>query len=72
MVIALVLLAIVIASVLFHLASPWWMQPLASNWGRVDTTLAITVVITGIFFVAINLFWVFLVMWVVYNLHPAP
>lgn len=63
MVIALVLVAIVIASVLFHLASPWWMQPLASNWGRVDTTLAITVVITGIFFVAINLF----VAWVVWR-----
>lgn len=63
MVIALVLVAIVIASVLFHLASPWWMQPLASNWGRIDTTLAITVVITGVFFVAINLF----VAWVVWR-----
>lgn len=63
MVIALVLVAIVIASVLFHLASPWWMQPLASNWARVDTTLAITVAITGIFFVAINLF----VAWVVWR-----
>jgi cytochrome c oxidase subunit 2 len=63
MVIALVLVAIVIASVLFHLSSPWWVPPLASNWGRVDTTLAITVVITGVFFVVINLF----VAWVVWR-----
>ena len=63
MLIAWVLVAIVVASVVFHLASPWWVQPLASNWGHVDTTLAITVVITGVFFVAINLF----VAWVVWR-----
>ena len=63
MVIAFVLVAIVVASVLFHLASPWWVSPLASNWGRVDTTLDITVVITGLFFIAINLF----VAWVVWR-----
>ena len=63
MVIAWVLVAIVVASVVFHLVSPWWVQPLASNWGHVDTTLAITVIITGVFFVAINLF----VAWVVWR-----
>jgi cytochrome c oxidase subunit 2 len=56
MVIAAVLLVIVLGSVVFHLATPWWTTPLASNWKTMDDTLTITVVITGIFFVAINLF----------------
>ncbi|MFZ6645255.1 cytochrome c oxidase subunit II [Undibacterium sp. TJN25] len=54
MVIALVV--IVVASLLFHLVSPWWLTPLASNWGRMDHTLMITLVITGFFFVVINVF----------------
>ncbi|WP_394777399.1 c-type cytochrome [Undibacterium sp.] len=52
MVIALVV--IVVASLLFHFVSPWWLTPLASNWGRMDHTLMITLVITGFFFVVIN------------------
>jgi cytochrome c oxidase subunit II len=59
MVIALVLLVIVIASVLFHLVAPWWTTPLASNWKAMDDTLTITIVITGIFFVVTNLFVVY-------------
>ncbi|MCX7660952.1 MULTISPECIES: cytochrome c oxidase subunit II [Caldimonas] len=56
MVIAAVLLVIVVGSVAFHLLTPWWTTPLASHWQRMDDTLTITVVITGIFFIAINLF----------------
>ncbi len=51
-----VLVVIVIASVLFHLVSPWWTTPLASNWKSMDDMLTITLVITGIFFVVINAF----------------
>jgi len=54
MVIALIV--IVAGSVVFQLASPWWTTPIASNWAQMDHTLTITVVITGIFFVVINLF----------------
>ncbi|MES2104504.1 MAG: cytochrome c oxidase subunit II [Pseudomonadota bacterium] len=54
MVIALVV--IVVASLLFHFVSPWWLSPLASNWNRMDDTLTITLVITGVFFVVINFF----------------
>jgi cytochrome c oxidase subunit II len=50
------LLVIVVASVVFHLVSPWWTTPLASNWKQMDDTLSITLVITGVFFVVINLF----------------
>ena len=56
MVVALILLLVVVGSVLFHLTSPWWFSPLASNWGYVDTTIIITFWITGVVYVAIILF----------------
>ena len=56
MLLAVVLIVIVIGSVLFHFVSPWWTTPLASNWQRMDDMLTITLVITGIFFVVINVF----------------
>lgn len=54
LVVALVLL--VVGSLVFHWLSPWWFTPLASNWGTVDTTIDITLYITGVVFVAVNLF----------------
>jgi cytochrome c oxidase subunit 2 len=59
MAMAMVLIVIVTCSVLFHFVSPWQATPLASNWQQMDDTLAITLVITGLFFVAINLFVVY-------------
>ncbi len=56
MVVALVLVLLVVGSVLFHLYSPWWFSPLASNWGYMDTTINITFWITGVVYVAILLF----------------
>lgn len=56
MTVAIVLLVMVVGSVLFHLFSPWWTTPLASNWAAMDHTLTITIVVTGLFFVVINLF----------------
>lgn len=61
MAIAIVLVIIVAASVLFHFLSPWWATPLASNWKQMDDTLTITLVITGVFFVVINLFVAYIV-----------
>lgn len=54
LVIALILL--VVGSVLFHFLSPWWLTPIASNWGTIDDTIEITFWVTGFVFVAINLF----------------
>ncbi|QIB65362.1 c-type cytochrome [Kineobactrum salinum] len=51
-----VLVLLVVGSLLFHWWSPWWFTPLASNWGTVDTTVDITLYITGFVFVAVNLF----------------
>ncbi|AZO82971.1 cytochrome B [Stutzerimonas stutzeri] len=56
MAIAIVLILIVIASVLFHILAPWHATPAASNWGSIDTTLFITLIISGIFFIAITVF----------------
>jgi cytochrome c oxidase subunit 2 len=56
MIMAVALLLVVLASVLFHVFNPWWTTPLASNWQLMDDTLTITLVITGIFFIAINVF----------------
>lgn len=55
MAIAIALVVLVAASVLFHFLSPWWATPLASNWKQMDDTLTITLIITGVFFVVINL-----------------
>ena len=56
MVMAIALIVIVVGSVLFHFLSPWVATPLASNWHQMDATLTITLVITGVFFIGINLF----------------
>ena len=53
---AVVLILLVVGSILFHLLSPWTFTELASDWGQVDVTVDITLYITAIVFVAINLF----------------
>ncbi len=62
MAIAVVLILIVIGSIVFHFVSPWVMTPLASNWGAIDDTMLITLIITGIVFIAINFFIAFAVI----------
>jgi cytochrome c oxidase subunit 2 len=61
MVIAIILIVIVVASLLFHFINPWHPPALASNWKQMDDTLTITFVITGIFFVILNLFLVYVI-----------
>src|SRR5690606_41466922 len=54
MAIALVLIALVISTVLFHIFIPWWFTPIASNWDMIDGAVDLTVWCTGIVFVAVN------------------
>ena len=61
MAICVALVAIVAGSVLFHVVSPWRSTPIASNWREMDDTLAITFVITAVFFVVINLLVAYMV-----------
>ena len=61
MAIALVLVLVVAGSILFHLFSPWWWTPIASNWDYIDNTIIITFWITGIVFAAVVLFMAYCV-----------
>lgn len=62
MAIAIVLTLLVVGSVLFHLLSPWYFTPIASNWGAMDQTISLTFWVTGIVFIAVNLFVVFCII----------
>jgi cytochrome c oxidase subunit 2 len=55
MALVLVLVLVVVGSVLFHLLSPWWWTPIASNWSYIDDTIIITFWITGAGFSAVVL-----------------
>jgi len=62
MAIAVVILLLVIATLIFHFISPlygWWFTDIASNWDMIDTTVDITFAVTGVVFVAVNLFLVY-------------
>lgn len=61
MAVAVILVLVVVGSVLFHLLSPWWWTPIASNWGYIDSTLIITFWITGVVFAAVVLFMAYCV-----------
>jgi cytochrome c oxidase subunit II len=62
MVLAIALVLLVVGSLLFHFLSPWYFTPIASNWGMIDDTVTITFWVTGIVFVAINLFMAYAVI----------
>ncbi len=62
MVVALLLFLVGAGTVAFHLLSPWWWTPIASNWGYIDDTIIVTFWITGVVFVAIVLFMAYCVL----------
>ncbi len=51
---AIVIVLLVAAAVGVTVLGIWWLPPLASNWGAIDMMLVITLVITGIAFVAVH------------------
>ena len=61
MAVAFILVLIAVGSVLFHLYSPWWWTPIATNWGYIDNTINITFWITGTVFVAVTGFMAYCV-----------
>ena len=61
MALAIALVLLTLGSVLFHILSPWWFTPIASNWGTIDDALIITFWICGFVFVAVNLFMAYAV-----------
>jgi len=56
MTIAIVLVLLVLGSLIFHYLSPWYFTPIAPNWKGMDETIELTFWITGLAFVAVNLF----------------
>ena len=54
--VAIVLVLVAVGTVAFHVWSPWWWTPIASNWGYIDDTILITFWITGVVFIAVILF----------------
>jgi cytochrome c oxidase subunit 2 len=66
--VALILVLVAVGSVAFHLLSPWWWTPIASNWSYIDATITITFWITGAVFVAVVLF----MAWCVFRFRAAP
>lgn len=59
---AIVLIVLVVGSLVFHFLSPWTFTPIASNWGMIDSTVDITFVVTGVVFVAVNLFMAYAII----------
>ena len=53
---ALALVIIVVGSVVFHVFSPWWWTPIATNWVFMDNMISLTFWITGFVYVVILLF----------------
>ncbi|WP_084439151.1 cytochrome c oxidase subunit II [Sphingobium sp. TCM1] len=54
--IAVAIAVLVFGSVAFHLFSPWWRTPIASNWHSIDSALDVTLWICAAAFVLLNLF----------------
>jgi len=61
MIITFVLFLVVVGTLVFHFWSPWWLTPLASNWGGMDEILLLTFWVTGGVFMAVGLFMVYCV-----------
>ena len=56
MIVAVVILLVMVGTVLFHVLSPWWFTPIASNWSSMDDTILITFWVTGAVFIAVVTF----------------
>jgi cytochrome c oxidase subunit 2 len=61
-VLAVVIILLVVGSIVFHFASPWYFTEIASDWGLIDTTVDITFWVTGIVFVLVNLFTAYCIL----------
>ena len=60
--VAVIFILVAVGSVLFHVLSPWWWTPIASNWGYIDDTISLTFWITGIVFAAVILFMAYCII----------
>jgi len=62
MAIAIGILVLVVVTLLFHFLSPWWFTPIAADWSALDHTVIITFWVTGVVFIALNAFLIWVVI----------
>ena len=62
MAIGILVFVLMVGSVLFHLFTPWYLTPIASNWTSIDNAVDVTFWVTGAVFIAINSFLVYAVI----------
>ena len=62
MAIGILVFVLMVGSVLFHLFTPWYFTPIASNWTSIDNAVDVTFWVTGAVFIAINSFLVYAVI----------
>ena len=62
MAIAVGIIILVVITVLFHFLSPWWFTPIAANWSEIDLTVNITFWVTGIVFIILNAFFIWVII----------
>lgn len=62
MAIAIALILLVVGTVAFHVLNPWRFTEIASNWGMMDDTVNLTFWVTGVVFVAVNLFMAYAII----------
>ncbi len=60
--VALLLFLVAAGTVAFHMWSPWWFTPIASNWEYIDHTIVLTFWITGAVFIAVVVFTAYCVL----------
>lgn len=60
--VAIIIALLVLGSILFHWLSPWWLTPIASNWGSIDSALIVTLWICAVAFIGLNFFLAWLLM----------
>ncbi|MET4807913.1 cytochrome c oxidase subunit II [Limibacillus sp. MBR-115] len=60
--VAHMLIGVALGTVAFHIFSPWWWAPIASNWQYIDDTINLTFLLTGAVFVIILLFMAYCVV----------
>ena len=68
MVLALALVILAVGSVIFHIWTPWYSTPIASNWESIDFAIDITFWITGVAYVIILMF----MAWCIYKYRYRP
>lgn len=62
MAVAIGILLLIVITLLFHFFSPWWFTEIAADWSTVDWTVDITFWITGVVFIILNLFLVWVII----------